>query len=226
MATAVRVVGRDPLGAQQWKTQRPDNPEDLWQPLYDRVNVTPTAATAIASPLNFFTTPKGQSATLITGAAAPAAKVKTYRDTNLESAGVSPTKMYLVKGISIGFVHRQHGGVSGTVSASTNAADRDLVMEGGYFHLRVVDKDILFLPLMAMPVINPYAAMASTMNNTVIPTDNHGGGNGVAMYRLPIPITFNPYENFLVECVFDGTVTIANEMDMYIFLHSFLRRPT
>ncbi len=226
MATAVRVIGRDPLGAQQWKTQRADNPEDLYQPLYDRVNLTATAASAIGSPINFFTTPKGQSATLITGSAAPAAKVKTYRDTNLESAGVSPTKMYLVKGISIGFVHRQHGGVSGTLNSSTNAADRDLVMEGGYFHFRVVDKDILFLPLLAMPEINPFAAIAATMNNVVAPVDNHGGGPGIAMYRLPIPITLNPYENFLVEAVFDGTVTLANEVDMYVLLHAFLRRPT
>jgi hypothetical protein len=31
-------IGVDPMKSQQYRTQRSELPEDLWQPLYDRVN--------------------------------------------------------------------------------------------------------------------------------------------------------------------------------------------
>ena len=68
----------DPLRAQGYRTQRAESPEDLWQPLYDRVNYPQAGATQLA----FFSVPQGQAATLITGVAAAAAKVKDFRDTN------------------------------------------------------------------------------------------------------------------------------------------------
>lgn len=80
---------RDPLAAQGFRTQRAEFPEDLWQPLYDRANY----AAAGQSSLSFFSVPRGQSATLITLATA-AAKIKTYRDTNMENSNVVPTKMF------------------------------------------------------------------------------------------------------------------------------------
>lgn len=30
------IMRRDPMNAQPFRTQRPESPEDLWQPLYDR----------------------------------------------------------------------------------------------------------------------------------------------------------------------------------------------
>lgn len=57
--------------------------------MYDRVNYPAVGATQLA----FFSTPQGQVATLILGVAAAAAKVKTYRDTNMQNANVVPTKM-------------------------------------------------------------------------------------------------------------------------------------
>ena len=39
----------DPLNAQGFRTQRAEMPEDLWQPLYDRVNV----ATTVPATLGF-----------------------------------------------------------------------------------------------------------------------------------------------------------------------------
>ena len=85
----------DPLKAQPFRTQRSELPEDLWQPLYDRANI----ATTVPSSVAFFSTARGQSATLITGASA-ASKTKTYRDTNLDQPGVVPTKMFKFVGIS------------------------------------------------------------------------------------------------------------------------------
>ncbi len=210
------LMTADPLKAQQYRTQRSENPEDLWQPLYDRANVA--ATTTVATQVAFFGTPKGQSATLITGTAAAAAKTKTYRDTNMENSNVVPTKMFKFTGISLAFVHRNPSGAS----SDTNAAERALILEGGYLQVRIVDKDILFLPLLAIPVLNPIAGVTGTSNFAT----NPGGGTGVAMYKLPIPVTLNPFENFSVTMNFDGTITTTASVDMYIFLQGFMRRPT
>lgn len=210
------AAGMDPLKAQQYKTQRAELPEDLWQPLYDRVS---TNGTTVPSQMAFFAVPRGQSANLITGTAAPASKSKSYRDTNMENANVVPTKLFKFIGISLGFVHQVR-------SAAGNASDRSLILDGGYLQFRIVDKDILFLPLISIPVINPFAAIATTANATTINGDNPGGGQGVFMYRLPIPITLNPYENFSVTLNFDGTITLADDVDVYVFLQGYQRRPT
>ncbi len=202
----------DPINAQSFKTQRPNDPEDLWQPLYDRANV----ATTIPGQVSFFSTPKGQTATLIAGTAT-ATVVKSYRDTNIENAGVVPTKLYQFIGISLAFVHA-------TRNAATNPTDRTMVQDGGYLQFRIVDKDILYLPLIAVPVLNPISAMTT---NAGIAADG-GGGVGVAMYKFPVPITLNPYENFSLSANFTtaATLTLAVAMDMYVILHSFMRRPT
>lgn len=210
------LMMNDPLKAQQYRTQRAENPEDLWQPLYDRVNVA--ATTTVATPISFFGTPKGQSATLITGTAAAAAKSKTYRDTNMENSGVVPTKLFKFTGISLAFVHRYRSGAN----SDGNAADRAMILDGGYLQVRIVDKDLLFLPLLAIPVLDPIAGVSGTSNFAT----NPGGGAGVAMYKLPIPITLNPFENFSVTMNFDGTITTSYSVDMYVFLQGFMRRPT
>ena len=202
----------DPMNAQSYKTQRPDEPEDLWQPLYDRVNI----AVTVPGQLSFFSTPKGQSVTLISNTTASTI-VKSYRDTNIENAGVVPTKLYKFVGISIAFVHA-------TRNAATNPTDRTLIQDGGYMQFRIVDKDILYLPLIAIPVLNPIQAMTT---NAGIAADG-GGGVGVAMYKFPVPITLNPYENFSLTANFTTTNTLAitTTLDMYVILHSFMRRPT
>lgn len=206
----------DPLKAQQYKTQRADLPEDLWQPLYDRVNI----ATTVPAQSAFFSVPKGQSATLITGTAT-ASISKSYRDTNIETANVVPTKMFKFVGISLGFVHVSQ-------AAATNPVDRAMVQQAGYLQFRIVDKDLLFIPLIAIPVLNPYAGVATTANATTINADNGGAGQGVGMYKLPIPITLNPYENFSVTLNFTtaATVTLSNTLDLYVMLQGFQRRPT
>lgn len=211
-------MAQDPLKAQAYKTQRADLPEDLWQPLYDRVNY-PNAGVTL---LSFFSTPRGGLATLITGIAAAAAKAKDYRDTNIDNAGVIPTKLFKFIGISIAFIDQ----IPGTVTA---AADHDRVRNNAYFHFRIVDKDILFLPLVCIPEVNPLTVASTTANNTTILGAAGGGGQNTAMYKLPVPVTLNPYENFNVEIVLSAAValaTAANSMDMYVILHGFMRRPT
>ncbi len=155
---------------------------------------------------------------MITGVTA-AAKNKTFRDTNMETSSVVPTKMFKFIGISLAVIHS-------VKTASTNANDRQLLLEGGYIQFRIVDKDLLFLPLLNFPVLNPISAVATTDNAVSITAQNSGGGEGTFMYRLPINITLNPYENFTVACKFDGTITLANTVDLIVVLQGFQRRPT
>ncbi|HDK42886.1 MAG TPA: hypothetical protein ENG87_05885 [Candidatus Pacearchaeota archaeon] len=210
-------LGSDPLKAQGYRTQRAELPEDLWQPLYDRVNY-PAAG---ASSLSFFSNSRGSSATLITGVAAATAKTKDFRDTNMENSNVVPTKMFKFVGISLGFINQIPG-------SSTDAADRDRLRNNSYFHFRIVDKDILYLPLISIPEVNPLVVGATTENATTILGSAGGGGANVPMYKLPIPITLNPYENFNVEIILSASVALAGSqsMDIYVILQGFMRRPT
>jgi len=205
---------KDPLNSAAYRTQRSELPEDLWQPLYDRVNY----AAAGASTLSFFSVSKGQTATLIR-AGATGSFSKTYRDTNIDQPNVIPTKLFKFVGISIGFVHEDEG-------EPANPVDRDKIRSGGYLHFRIVDKDILYLPLTCLPEVNPVVAAATTVTATTIIACAGGGGQNVPMYRLPVPITLEPYQNFLVEMLFDGTVALTKSVDVQLILQGFMRRPT
>ncbi|MFH1398953.1 MAG: hypothetical protein ABIG95_02485 [Candidatus Woesearchaeota archaeon] len=207
----------DPMQAQQYKTQRSELPEDLWQPLYDRVNYPNAGATSLA----FFSTAKGQAATLITGVAAAAAKVKDYRDTNMENSNVVPTKMFKFIGISLAFIDQVPGAVA-------NSADRDRIRNNAWMQFRIVDKDILYIPLVSLPEVNPYIVGSTTANNSTILGTAGGGGANVAMYRLPIPIVLNPYENFSVTINLSAAVALAGtgSVDIYVILQGYMRRPT
>jgi len=211
------AVPADPLQAQGFRTQRAELPEDLWQPLYDRVNY-PQAGT---TQLSFFSTPMGQSATLITGVATAASKVKDYRDTNMQNANVVPTKLFKFVGISIAFINQLPGDPD-------NAADRDRVRNNAYLKFRIVDKDILYIPLVCIPEVNPLVVGATTATATTILGSAGGGGQNVPMYKLPIPVTLNPYENFSVDIILSAAVALKSSysMDIYMILQGFMRRPT
>lgn len=207
----------DPMKSQEYRTQRSELPEDLWQPLYDRVNY----AVGGANQASFYAVPKGQSATLLstytaaTFTWAAAAKGKTYRDTNIENSNVVPTKLFKTVGISWGIFHS-------VLNAAGNAADREVIRQGGFLQFRIVDKDIIFLPLSLIPEVNPMIVSTQTAVNAYA----GGGGQNVPMYKFPIPITLNPYENFLVLMQFDNSPAVTNTLDIQCVLHAYMRRPT
>lgn len=210
----------DPMKAQQYRTQRSELPEDLWQPLYDRSNY----AVGGTSLVSFFAVPRGQSATLLSTFAAPAtwtaaAKGKTFRDTNMENSNVVPTKLFKAVGASWGILHS-------VINNATNAVDREILRGGGYLQFRIVDKDILFLPLIMIPELNPWSAISTTANATTINGTAGGGGQNVPMYKFPIPVTLNPYENFSVTMNFDNSPALNATADIFTVLHSYMRRPT
>lgn len=210
----------DPMRAQQYRTQRAELPEDLWQPLYDRANY-PSGGTSLVA---FFAIPRGQSSTLLSTFATPAtwtaaAKGKTFRDTNMENANVVPTKLFKTVGVSWGILHA-------SVNAVNNAVDREVLRGGGYIQFRIVDKDIIFLPLIMVPELNPWSAVSTTATSSTILGTAGGGGQNVPMYKFPIPITLNPYENFTVTMNFDNSPPVNATCDLFLVLHSYMRRPT
>lgn len=172
--------------------------------------------------LSFFSVPRGQTTTLIR-AGAVGAFAKTYRDTNMENANVVPTKMFKFIGMSISYMHEDEGELA-------NPSDRDKIRSGGYLHFRIVDKDILYLPLVHIPESNPntIAATATTVaaTNNIIVGAAGGGGANVPMYRFGIPVTLRPYENFTLTLNWDGVVTLVKAVDILITLHALMRRPT
>jgi hypothetical protein len=205
----------DPMQAAQYAVTNPQRPEDLAQPLYDRVNY-PVAGT---SQISFFSTQLGQSATLIT-AGATGAKVKTRRDTNLDTSGVVPTKLYQFIGISINYIPLQ----SAATSATTGRIGDDLtrIKNGSWLEFKIIDKPILQAPTVLIPEINP---MLFNGGNGAI-ASGQIGGLPFPMYKFGIPITLNPFESFSVTMNFDGTVTVNQEYDILLVLHAFMRRPT
>jgi hypothetical protein len=209
---AGQLMSGDPMNAQAFRTQNVASPEDLWQPLYDRANAAATGgAGTLPASLAFFTTPKGQTATLIRNGAS-GAFAKTYRDTNMDSANVVPTKLYKFHGLSLAYIH--------SVSSGAVANDREQTKAHGYIQFRIVDKDILFLPMSAIPELNP--VVATTANNIT----SFATGGGAPMYKFGLPITLNPYENFTFQIVFDAAVTLSAGLDIQVFLQGFMRRPT
>lgn len=101
-----------------------------------------------------------------------AAKVKTFRDTNIENSNVVPTKMFKVVGASVGFL-------SANQNATNVTRDREIIRGGSYLQFRIVDKDIIFLPLITIPEMNPVVtATANSINGTA-----GGGGQNVPMWN-------------------------------------------
>jgi len=209
----------DPMRAQNYTVTNPSRPEDLAQPLYDRVQY-PVAGT---SQLSFFSTQLGQSANLIT-AGATGSKVKTRRDTNMDTSGVVPTKLYQFIGISVAYIPLQ----SSNVATNTGKIGDDIlrIKNGGWMDFKIIDKPILQVPLCMIPESNPVIAVSTTLNAATSIATGQTGGNPIPWYKFGIPITLNPFESFSIAMNFDGTVSINQEVDILLILHAFMRRPT
>ncbi len=203
---------RDPLALQNFNPLNTGNPEDFGQNLYDRVNY----AAAGAASLQFFKKPIGDSVTLIQAGAATTV-VKSYRDTNMQTAGIISNQAFLLMGISLGFVHEDE-------AEPANPTDRDKIRSGGYLHFKVESKDILYEPLIGIPEMNPYAIASTTVTATTILGTRGGGGQ--LMKKFPVPISLVSFTSITAEIVFSGTVTTTKAVDIYWIFHSYMRRPS
>jgi len=216
---ALSRFGKDPMRAQQYRVTDPNKPEDLYQPLYDRVNY----AAAGAAQISFFSTQLGQSTTLIRAGVA-AAVVKTKRDTNLDTSGVVPTKLFQFVGLSIAYIPLQQAvAAANTVSISDDIAR---IKYGSWIDFKIIDKPILQLPTHVVPEANPVTAASTTINASTVYATGIQSASPVPMYKFVIPITLNPFESFQFTMNFDGTVTLTQTFDIQVLLHGFMRRPT
>jgi hypothetical protein len=223
MSMNIRPVQRafvnDPMRAKQFSVVNSAKPEDLHQPLYDRVNIS----TAVPSQLSFFSTPVGQSATIIR-AAATGSNPKTKRDTNLEVAGVVPTKLFQFIGLSVAYIPIQ----SSPTSANTVYIGDDIfkLKYGGWIDFRIIDKVILQIPLHFIPETTPMNGISTTNNNVTGFSSGILSASPFPMYKLGIPITLEPFQQFVFQVNFDGSITLQQSYDMQVLFHAFMRRPT
>jgi hypothetical protein len=210
----VPLAGGD-FDMSQFDVVNVNRPVDLFQPQYDRANfaVTTTGDTS------FFSVPKGQAATLVR-AAVTGSYVKTDRDTSMQTAGVAPAKAFMAMGISIAYMP-----ASLATNVFTAQVDRRLMSANLYMKINVVDASVFVLPLIAIPLLNPVIALAGGETTGSVYAEAPGGGPIASLYRLPTPITIGANRNFSCTVTTDGTLTITTSHDMYVFLHTFMRRP-
>lgn len=220
MPAPARIAGRDPMRASQFSVVNAAKPEDLAQPLYDRVSC---ASTTVPSQLSLFSVQLGGTATLNRGTT-NAAVTKTRRDTNLDTSGVVPTKLYQFVGISIAYIP-QFTAVTSLLTKSV-PSDINILKQNGWLDFKIIDKPILQIPLMLIPEAMPINTASSTENAMTIIGTGITSAVPFPMYKLGIPVTLNPFESFSLTLNFDGTLTTINIMDIQVYLHAFMRRPT
>lgn len=211
--------GGDPINSQLYSTQRMGLPEDLFQPIYDRVNYAAGGAAA----LSFFSQPQGALVTLNAGGAA-VARNKTYRDTNMQTAGVMASKRFTIIGMAINFIPVQQA-VAGAMTARIGD-DLLILKNGGWVEFRVGDKPLLYMPMNLIPESNPISSLATTANNVTIIGAGATAAIPYPMMKFAIPVTINPQETFTFVTNFDGAPAISQSTDIQVVLYSFMRRPS
>jgi len=203
--------------AQRNQVVRPNDREIFHQPLYDRQNL---ATGSLTGDVSFFVTPVGGSQTLIRYETA-ASVAKTKRDTNLPSNGQDPSKDYAVFGMACAFIPVQRD-VSNNTATDGIRRDIDNIREGGYINFKIIDKQILDLPLILVPEVNAAGAISTTMTATTI----YGGAQAMsAMWSFGEPIMIPKATYFTLKMTFDGTITLNQAYDVYMFLFAKVRRP-
>jgi len=105
-----------------YKTSRSELPEDLYQPLYDTVNIVKGDVR-----VDFFGTPHGHRDPV-------SGKIKTKIQTNIDNGNVCPTKIYTILDMFLKVKPRNEEVLSWMV-------------QHGVFNLKIIDKSILDIPL-------------------------------------------------------------------------------
>jgi hypothetical protein len=209
----------DPLRLRQSRVQDRARPEDLWQPLYDRVNF-PAAG---AQTMSFFATPRGGVATLIRAGVTSSVN-KTTRDTNLDTAGQIPAKGYQVRGLSMVLIPAAFT----LQNANTDAIVKNMqdILFSGYMEWKVGDKTVIQLPLHMIPAYSSIQGVASTTANNVSAYGIQNRSDR-GMYILGVPVALQPFDTFTVTFTFDGGPTsVAQSFDIQFLFNGVVRRPT
>jgi hypothetical protein len=186
------------------------------QPVYDRVNLS----TSLTGEYPFFQNQIGASVTLIRYETA-GANAKTKRDTNLQNQGSDNSRDYDIFGIAMALIPAARTVLATAVTRGIRR-DKDNIKEGGYLNFKVVDTNILDIPLLLIPEINAESGVATTGNDATAWAGPAPAGpmwNFGESYKIPRGTTFT------VTCKWDGTITLAQTFDMYIFLFANVYKP-
>jgi hypothetical protein len=194
----------------------PNRPQYFDQPLYDTVCYPILGAAT----LNFFTIPLGQPAVIRTPlGGAPVAGVlwpKTYRDTNMQVAGIIPgDQMWMFTGFNIVF---RRAVLPATPELITDHLDRQLIMNNGWFNVRIGQKDVFWIPSDLVPVFNP------NVNTTWGGADNQNNGMTVPMYTFKTPITIQGGQTINVTLNYPGAVVVTTAVDLLLTFYASMLR--
>jgi hypothetical protein len=193
-------------------------PQYFDQPLYDTVAYPILGAAT----LNFFTIPLGQPAVIRTPlGGAPVAGVqwpKTYRDTNMRVAGIIPgEEMYEFSGFNIVF---RRAVLPATPELITDLADRQHIMNNGWFNIRIGMKDVFYIPSDLVPAFNPLVATSWAGQGL------QNNGMRAPMYSFRTPIYVQGGQTINVTLNYPGNVVVTTSVDLLLTLYAQMERPS
>lgn len=182
--------------------------EFFGQPLYDTVNY----AAAGQAMMNFFAIPRGQAAVLTTavGGAPAAGTIKTYRDTNLDVAGFTPDKRWQFDGMNFAFRR--------ITDLVTDELDRNLIVGNTWWHFRIGDKDVLYIPTVFIPCVN------YTHSITWGATSGHAIGANAQIYMFTTPLVIDAGERIQLTLEAPGNIAVTTTVDITVMLHGTMQR--
>ncbi len=185
--------------------------------LYDRMNIPTTIPTTAQA---FFSVPRGQNATIIRGSTATTYG-KTTRDTNLDIAGQSPQKAYLIVGISLDYIPISPA--AGTATSAFVTQDIMTMKNGAFMRFVKVDELQFEIPCKIIPATDPFTA--TSLNASIASGTNSQGGT--PMMKLPQPISLPPSTNFSLTWTFDppsSAIALNATWDLLWTFHCIMER--
>ena len=165
--------------------------EPIVQPLYDVV----TLATTLATDNLFFAVPRGQTG-------------KTFRDTNIDTAGSLPSpKIFVILNLNINVSQ------DGASSLANQVTDLNDILYQTAFNLFIGTKDYLNVPTYMLP--SNYGIRANFGGAATDTSAYHGG----PIFRTERkPITIPPQQNFSANIQPKGTVTLNATRDVWCIM--------
>jgi len=214
-------MGRRGVFDPRFRTQRPEQPVDLWQIVYDRMNIT----TTVPSSIRFFSIPLGGSTTLIRGTATGTFN-KTYRDTNWQTAGQDVNAAYEIHGIGKVLIPLQQ---APTAAATASIPDDMQKLDfNGFIEFKTNNVQHAVEPLCMIPCpISFNSSIATTATNTTLVSG--GGASSIReWYMLQVPVLIEPGQT--IEATFNwdtaASLTLAQTFDVYWLFAAYKRRPS
>lgn len=209
----MQTMGRKPPNLSQlaqFRTNRPNETEVIWSPLYDFQTYASAGTTVEYS---FFQTPVGQSN-------------RTLEDTNMEAAGQMPSpKTFLITALSVVLFPGAATSAYGAGAVSAFVDDVYKFGKAGYLKLFVGSKDYLRDgPMGKFPADFGIAGFAALSDASTAGANLQGRIN-VASWRGPkyaiTPVMLERNQNFKVTLNFPTTTALSANARVGVILDGF-----